>query len=209
MHLLTSLIATATLASTAFSHGIISKPFPRAIGAASLAACGPTVQANIKGDNTSHVEGLPEAASKDSAYKASQCNLWLCRGLQAADNLANVQNYTVGEKVSFEIYLRIKHYGTANVSVVDTKSNTIVGKQLLYWSDYADERLTTMPANNTKFDVVIPDLGGKCTTAGECVLQWWWYGTGAKQTYESCVDFTIAPSMPMASIKARSRFWRY
>jgi hypothetical protein len=24
------------------------------------------------------------------------------------------------------------------------------------------------------------------------VLQWWWYGVAAKQTYESCVDFTIA-----------------
>jgi hypothetical protein len=164
-----SLISTAALASTALSHGIITKPFPRAIGAASLAACGPTVQANIKSDNTSHVEGLPEAAAKDSAYKASACNLWLCRGLQGADNLANVQNYTVGQKVPIEVNIRIKHYGTANVSVVDTKSNTVVGKSLLSWTDYADERLTALPANNTKFEVVIPDLGGKCVAAGDCV----------------------------------------
>lgn len=26
------------------------------------------------------------------------------------------------------------------------------------------------------------------------VLQWWWYGTGAKQTYESCVDFQVVKS---------------
>lgn len=164
-----NLLTVAAVAGTAFSHGIITKPNPRAIGAASLAACGSTVTNNIKGDNTSHVEGLPEAAATDKNYKAAECNLWLCRGLQAADNTANVQNYTVGQKVSIEVWLRIKHYGTANMSVVDTKTNQVIGKQLLYWSDYADERLQTMPANNTKFDVVIPDLGGKCTAVGECV----------------------------------------
>lgn len=162
-------IVTAALASTVLSHGIITKPYPRAIGAASLAACGPSVQNNIKGDNTSHIEGLPEAAAKDSAYKPADCNLWLCRGLQGADNLANVQSYTVGQKVPIDVYIRIKHYGTANVSVVDTKTNTIVGKELLSWANYADERLASMPANNTQFEVVIPDLGGKCTAAGDCV----------------------------------------
>lgn len=55
------------------------------------------------------------------------------------------------------------------MSIVDTKSNKIVGTPLLYWSDYANEKLTSMPANNTKFSVVIPDLGDKCTTAGACV----------------------------------------
>lgn len=75
----------------------------------------------------------------------------------------------MGQKVPIEIYLRIKHHGTANVSVVDTKTNTVVGKSLLSWTNYADERLATLPANNTKFDVVIPDLGDKCTAAGECV----------------------------------------
>lgn len=80
-----------------------------------------------------------------------------------------MQSYTVGQKVPIEVNIRIKHYGPANVSVVDTKSNTVVGKSLLSWTDYADERLTTLPANNTKFEVVIPDLGGKCVAAGDCV----------------------------------------
>lgn len=33
---------------------------------------------------------------------------------------------------------------------------------------------------------------GDCRVAGECVLQWFWFGTGARQTYESCVDFVVA-----------------
>ncbi|TVY29151.1 hypothetical protein LHYA1_G002674 [Lachnellula hyalina] len=206
MHYLDALLALASLASTALSHGILTSPYPRAIGASSLSACGPTVQANIAADNTSHVEGLPEAAATDPAYNASACNLWLCRGLQYADNTANVQSWTVGQVVAIEAYIRVLHHGTANVSIVDTQSNTIVGGELLYWGDYADETLTTLPANNTAFSVTIPELGGKCTVAGECVLQWWWYGTGVKQTYESCLDFTVAPA---ASTIPRFRFWRY
>jgi hypothetical protein len=71
--------------------------------------------------------------------------------------------------VPIEAYIRIPHYGPANFSIVDTKSNTIVANNLLYWSDYADGRLATLPANNTAFAVTIPDLGDSCTVAGECV----------------------------------------
>ncbi|TVY13079.1 hypothetical protein LARI1_G008508, partial [Lachnellula arida] len=74
------------------------------------------------------------------------------------------------------------------------------------WGDYADERLAVLPVNNTAFQVTVPELGGRCKVAGECVLQWWWYGTAVEQTYESCLDFTVAPA---ASTKLRSRFWRY
>ncbi|TVY55901.1 hypothetical protein LCER1_G002150, partial [Lachnellula cervina] len=107
---------------------------------------------------------------------------------------------------AIEAYIRIPHHGTANVSIVDTQSNTVVGEQLLFWSDYADEGLAALPANNTAFEVTIPELGGRCAIAGECVLQWWWYGTAVEQTYESCLDFTVAPA---ASTRIRSRFWRY
>lgn len=30
--------------------------------------------------------------------------------------------------------------------------------------------------------------------AGDCVLQWWWDSPESKQTYESCVDFTMGGS---------------
>lgn len=159
----------------------------------------------------------------DKKYNATACNLWLCRGLQL-ENAANasVISWMPGQKVHIDVKITIKHHvsltilsdqillfhrvfvltrhqGTANVSIVSTKTNKIIGDQLLYWNSYADERLATMPANNTAFDVVIPTtLGNQCATAGDCVLQWWWYGTAAKQTYESCVDFTIMPmKMPM------------
>jgi hypothetical protein len=53
--------------------------------------------------------------------------------------------------------------------VVDTKNNKII-KQLLYWDKYADDKFSTLPANNTAFDVTIPtDLGAACATAGNCV----------------------------------------
>ena len=145
----------------------------RGPGAASLQYCGPSVTNNIKGDLTSHVEDLPEAAAKDSKYQGpALCNLWLCRGLQYADNTKNVQSWKVGQKVPIEVSLRIKHVGSANVSIVDTKSNKFVkgGENLLYWaSGYADEANKNPPANNTKFEVTIPELGDACKTAGECV----------------------------------------
>ncbi|KAK8123935.1 hypothetical protein PG999_003853 [Apiospora kogelbergensis] len=176
------------------------RPPARQGGDASVAACGKAVVDTIRADNTSHVEGLPElAAKKDSGFHADLCNLWLCKGLQFADNAANVQAYRPGQSVNMKIKLTIPHTGNANVSVVDTKSNTIVGKPLVRWDKgYADERdfyAKKTPKDQVDFNVTIPeDLGDKCATAGACVLQWWWYGTGARQSYETCVDFTVAAS---------------
>ncbi|KAI1337827.1 hypothetical protein F5Y15DRAFT_417616 [Xylariaceae sp. FL0016] len=197
--MLPQLLPLAGLAATAAAHGYIASPPMRSPGAAATAACGPSVVQDIVRDKTSHVEGLPELAAKDAAYHADACNLWLCRGLQFADNVANVQAYKPGQSVNMKITLTIPHVGNANVSVVDTKTNAIIGKPLLDWpSGYADEKqfyAKTTPKNQTDFNVTIPeDLGNKCATAGACVLQWWWYGTGAKQSYESCVDFTVAAS---------------
>ena len=68
------------------------------------------------------------------------------------------------------VYIRIPHEGTANVSIVDTKMNQVVGEPLIYFDRYADNALAVLPANNTNFAVTIPgDLGGKCTVAGDCV----------------------------------------
>lgn len=77
-----------------------------------------------------------------------------------------------------------------------TATNQVLGEPLLVFDSYADENLATLPANNTNFDVTIPTTlaATDCAVAGECVLQWFWFGTAAKQTYESCVDFVIAPA---------------
>lgn len=47
--------------------------------------------------------------------------------------------------------------------------------------------------NNTAFSITIPAnlAATDCKVAGECVLQWFWFGTDAKQMYESCVNFIV------------------
>lgn len=65
---------------------------------------------------------------------------------------------------------------------------------LKVWSKgYAPgKKESDVPQDQKTFSVKVPEgLEEKCKSAGDCVLQWWWYGTGAKQTYESCVDFRI------------------
>ena len=60
--------------------------------------------------------------------------------------------------------LTIEQY--ANVSVVDTTTNSVIGSPLIAWpSGYAAS--ATPPLNQTDFSVTIPDnLGGKCSQAG-------------------------------------------
>lgn len=158
------------LAACVQGHGLITSPYPRAVGPASIKACGSAVTDQIVADNTSHVEGLPEASETDPAYNPKECNLWLCKGLQYADNTDNVLSLSPGEVLPIDVWIRIPHAGYANVSVVDTKTDQIIGDQLLYWDDYADEKLATLPANNSAFSVTIPrSLEGKCLAAGECV----------------------------------------
>jgi len=62
---------------------------------------------------------------------------------------------------------------------------------------YVRPKFNTITNYDTKstvnFNVTIPStLGDKCGTAGKCAIQWYWYATKNKQTYESCVDFYIA-----------------
>jgi hypothetical protein len=168
------LLPLATLAATVAAHGYVSSPTARQWGNAAIAACGQSVVNSIRADNTSHVEGLPELAAADSGYNASLCNLWLCRGLQFADNVQNVQSYAPGQEIEIKVLLTIPHTGNANVSVVNTKSNAVIGKPLAYWAaGYANEAefySKTLPANQTDFKITIPtNLGSQCAEAGSCV----------------------------------------
>ncbi|KAF2251615.1 hypothetical protein BU26DRAFT_420923 [Trematosphaeria pertusa] len=196
MHFAAAAAALLTLLPAALSHGIITQPPSRAIGPAITAACGQPITTAIQQDNTSYVEQLTKlAASSSSGYNAAACNLYLCKGLQFADNSANTQTWTAGQVVPVKIWLRIPHEGIANVSIVDTKSNTVVGEMLKVWTKgYAPGRTEgDVPKEQKEFSVTVPaGLEEKCAVGGDCVLQWWWLGTAAKQTYESCVDFKIA-----------------
>ncbi|GKT89331.1 chitin binding protein [Colletotrichum tofieldiae] len=143
-------------------------------------------------DPYGNIQGLAQQAG--SSLDASKCQLELCKGYKFADNSANVQSYTPGQTVDFKVEIRAPHTGVANVSVVDTTSNSIIGSPLISFENYASTK-TGVAANNTAFSVTLPDtLPANCGTAGNCVLQWWWDSAEAGQTYMSCVDFTSGGS---------------
>jgi hypothetical protein len=206
------------LVATVLAHGFVSHPYARQPGPAMLARCGEAIYADVTRDNTSHVEGLPEMAARTPGFDAALCNLWLCKGLQFDDNSDHVQSYPAGTAVNLKVRLTIPHAGLANVSVVDAVANQIIGAPLKVWeggyADMSEFYARTTPKDHVDFEVIIPDLGGKCAAPAECVgpflssrrgpwevicvheadgvrqvIQWWWFGTGAKQTYESCIDF--------------------
>ena len=103
-----------------------------------------------------------------------------------------MQTFTVGQVIDITAILPIPHEGPCNVSVVDLATNSVIGDPLILFDSYADENLAVLPANNTAFSVTLPQLAaGQCTAAGQCALQWFWFGTAAQQTYETCIDFVV------------------
>lgn len=124
-------------------------------------------------------------------------NAFLCRGATFEDQPStSLQQFTANQTIPMTAIIPIPHAGPMNVSIVKTATNTVLGAPLLSFDVYADESLAQLPANNTAFSVTMPTgLGatgsGDCAQAGDCVLQWFWFGTNAKQTYESCVDFVM------------------
>ncbi|KAL8303292.1 hypothetical protein RB597_005129 [Gaeumannomyces tritici] len=177
-------------------------------------ACGQAAVSTVLADGTTPIENLGTVPAT--------CNPFLCRGAQFDDNKARVQTFTPGQVIKMTAILPIPHEGPCNVSVVETATNRVLGQPLIVFDTYADESLAVLPANNTAFDVTFPaDLpAGKCAVAGQCVLQWFWFGTGAKQTYESCVDFVVgaagagagAPAAAPAGagrLRAKARGWAW
>ncbi|KAF2202034.1 hypothetical protein GQ43DRAFT_440079 [Delitschia confertaspora ATCC 74209] len=176
-----------SLLALTLAHGNITSPPARLPGPAMSRACGAAAVSAVQSDFTGPLENIPSSSSNSAA-----CNIFLCKGAQFADNADKVQTLTPGETVNFTAALPIPHEGPANVSIVDTATNSVIGEPLLEFESYADEKLAALPKNNTQFSVTIPeDLGGKCEEEGECVLQWFWFGTSAGQTYENCVDFVV------------------
>jgi len=190
----TPIAALAGLIPLVHGHGFVTKPQPRMPGDAMSAACGEQVEINQQSDNYGNIQGELQVASGQQDYSASKCDIWLCKGYKFADNKDNVQSYQAGQTVPFTVDIRAPHTGVANVSVVETSSNSVIGSPLISWDVYASTA-TGVTKNETDFSVTIPeDLGDKCATAGDCVLQWYWYAQSIDQTYESCVDFTVGGS---------------
>ncbi|GIC91675.1 lytic polysaccharide monooxygenase [Aspergillus udagawae] len=189
-----TLVALAGLVSMVHGHGFVSSPKPRMPGPAMKAACGNQVEINQQSDNYGNIQGELQVAKGQSDYTAGECDIWLCKGYKFADNKDNVYSYTAGQTVDFVVDIRAPHTGVANVSVVDTATNTVIGNTLKSWTDYASTA-TGVSKDETNFSVTIPDnLGSQCSEAGACVLQWYWYAQSIDQTYESCIDFTVGGS---------------
>ncbi|CAG8031972.1 unnamed protein product [Penicillium olsonii] len=190
----TPALAFASIVSLVNAHGFVTSPEPRMPGSAMKAACGEQVKVNQESDNYGNIQGELQVASSQSDYDADKCDIWLCKGYKFADNKDNIQSYTAGQTVDFKVDIRAPHTGVANVSVVDTSSNSVIGKPLISWDVYASTA-TGVTSDETSFKVTIPDdLGSQCDTAGDCVLQWYWYAESIDQTYESCVDFSLSGS---------------
>ncbi|KAL1742654.1 hypothetical protein HDZ31DRAFT_65763 [Schizophyllum fasciatum] len=173
------------------AHGVVTSPTPRTTGAASEAACGKAVTKKLASDKYGPIQDAQDKA--DDGYDEAACSLYFCRGYKYEDNEDKLQTYSVGEVVPFKIDLEAHHTGLANVSVVDVVTQSLIGEPLKNWPVYANESLgpADWPKDETDFSVTIPDLTDQCSEAGACAIQWWWYGTGNDQTYESCIDFVI------------------
>ncbi|KAF4635989.1 hypothetical protein G7Y89_g2115 [Cudoniella acicularis] len=188
------LVAAASLITSVSAHGFITSPQARLAGDAMKAACGQQVYNNQASDNYGNIQGELQVTATQTDYNAAECNIWQCKGFKYADNTANVQSWTAGQVVAFKFDVKAPHTGTANISIVNTATNTIIGSPLLYYSDFADNS-RTIPANETSFSITVPsDLGDTCSTAGACVVQHYWNAASIDQTYESCVDFTVGGS---------------
>ncbi|KAH1997918.1 hypothetical protein KXV33_000089 [Aspergillus fumigatus] len=189
-----TLVALAGLVSMVHGHGFVTSPKPRMPGPAMKAACGNQVEINQQSDNYGNIQGELQVAKGQSDYNADECNIWLCKGYKFDDNKDNVYSYTAGQTVDFVVDIRAPHTGVANVSVVDTATNTVIGNTLKSWTDYASTA-TGVSQDETNFSITIPDnLGSKCSEPGACVLQWYWFAESIDQTYESCIDFTVGGS---------------
>ncbi|KAF2084982.1 hypothetical protein K490DRAFT_59103 [Saccharata proteae CBS 121410] len=189
-----SLLALSGMASLVHGHGFVTSPQARMPGSAMASACGQQVYSNQESDNYGNVQGELQVAATQSDYNAEECNIWLCKGYKYADNTDNVQSYTAGQTIDMKVDIRAPHTGVANVSIVDTSTDSVIGDPLISWSVYASTA-TGVTANETSFSITMPsDLGDKCSTAGDCVIQWWWNAASIDQTYESCVDFTVGGS---------------
>ncbi|KAE8375490.1 chitin binding domain-containing protein [Aspergillus bertholletiae] len=189
-----TILALAGLVTMAHGHGFVTSPQPRMPGTAFQEACGQQMYNNQKADNYGNIQGELQVANGQSDYDAAKCDAWLCKGYKFADNKDNVFQYTPGQSVDFTVDIRAPHTGVANVSVVDTASNAVIGQALKSWDVYASTE-TGVKETDKKFSVTLPsDLGSKCSEAGACVLQWYWFAESIDQTYESCVDFTMSGS---------------
>ncbi|KXS96251.1 hypothetical protein AC578_5476 [Pseudocercospora eumusae] len=190
-----SVAAVSALVGLVAAHGYYQTPAPRMPGEAYSAACGEQAFNMMSSDINGNIQGLESLVANQDDYDASKCNLWMCKGMKFDDNTANVHSFSAGEEIPMYFQIVAPHTGYANVSVVDTATNSILAANLTSWDEYASTSVQ-MKTEWQNFTVTMPPtLSGKCATAGECVIQMHWNAPPpVDQTYQSCIDFTLAGS---------------
>ncbi|CAN8104523.1 unnamed protein product [Discula destructiva] len=176
---------TSLFTATVSAHGAIKSPPSRKLGPGMTKLCGQTAFDIARGDVTASLETVAPNITEG-------CPLSLCRGHQFSDNM-QVSVFRPGQVVPMQIELIILHGGPANVSIVKTATNTVIGPPLIHFDDYGNRDLgDALPPNNTNFAITLPTEFSHtdCRVAGDCVLQWFWATIDA-QTYVGCSDFVL------------------
>ncbi|RMZ72542.1 Chitin-binding domain 3 [Pyrenophora seminiperda CCB06] len=179
--------AIAGFTSSVAAHGFISSPPPRLPGPGLKAACGDQVFNTQNSDKYGNVQG----SIQNLQGSHPDCKIWQCKGVPFSDH-GDIVQYKAGQVVDMKVEIHAPHDGLANVSIVSTATDKIIGKPLISWDKYA---LTSVPMSQhpewTSFNITMPDVGSECSKAGDCVIQWFWDAPTINQTYESCIDFTM------------------
>ncbi|KAF3003424.1 hypothetical protein E8E13_001224 [Curvularia kusanoi] len=193
-------VALAGFASSVAAHGFISSPTPRLPGDGLKAACGDQVYNTQNSDKYGNVQGSLQNFNGDHP----DCKMWQCKGVPFSD-AGEIFSYTAGQVIPMKVEIRAPHDGVANVSIVNTKTDKIIGEPLKSWDKYA---LTSSPIDQhpdwTSFDITMPDVSAECAEKGACVIQWFWDAPSIDQTYESCIDFTMGSGSGSGSAPAPS-----
>lgn len=184
--MISQISALAALLPLVSAHGFILDPPARRPGDAYAAACGQQPFSQQSSDINGNVQGIQQVVGEDIT---EDCKLWLCKGFQFDDNTENVQSFSLGQTIDFDIDIAAPHTGFANVSIVRTANDQMLGQPLIEFENYASN--AGVDANNTAFSVTMPESLEGCSEPGECVLQWFWDAPDIDQTYESCVDFVV------------------
>lgn len=196
----TSVAALAGFISSVAAHGFISSPQPRLPGDGLKAACGDQVFNQQNSDHYGNVQG----ALQNLQGSHPDCRMWHCKGVPFSD-AGEIFSYTAGQVIPMTVEIRAPHDGVANVSIVKTSSDTVIGSPLISWDKYA---LTSSPISQhpdwTSFDITMPDVSTECANAGDCVIQWYWDAASIDQTYESCIDFKMGGGSGSAPAPAPS-----
>ncbi|PNS20769.1 hypothetical protein CAC42_2700 [Sphaceloma murrayae] len=188
----TTVLAAASFVSSVAGHGRFMNPAPRAAGTAFQNACGMQAYYQVSSDPNGNVQGLLNVIRNQPDYKPAACIANLCKGLLYEDNTDKVQRYSAGQVVAMTFDVAAPHTGSANVSVVRTSDNTVIGTPLKSWDNFAPNAGGASP-DQEDFTITIPDVGTQCSQPGACVLQHFWDADkpDISQTYESCIDVVI------------------